>query len=58
MVDVAYVETFASPVSLETIKKTAAFKDMVLVKLGRLSVQPVKKKEFDTIVRMGRKSAG
>ena len=41
MVDVAYVETFASPVSLETIKKTAAFTDMVLVKRGRLSVQPV-----------------
>jgi predicted RNA-binding protein with PUA-like domain len=54
MVDVEYVETFDHLVSLETIKTTKALEDMVLVKQGRLSVQPAKKGEFDRIVRMGR----
>ncbi len=37
------------------IKSTRSFEDMVLVRHGRLSVQPVKKSEFDAIVRMGRR---
>ena len=57
MVDVEYVETFANLVSLEETKNTAALKDMVLVKRGRLSVQPVTKKEFEVITKMGRQRA-
>jgi predicted RNA-binding protein with PUA-like domain len=54
MVDVEHVETFDHLVPLEEIKATRALKDMVLVKQGRLSVQPAKKSEFERIVRMGR----
>ncbi len=52
MVDVQYVESFDELLSLERIKDTKSLRDMVLVKQGRLSVQPVKKAEFDAIVRM------
>ncbi|MCZ6918660.1 MAG: EVE domain-containing protein [Gemmatimonadetes bacterium] len=52
MVDVQYVESFDELLSLERIKDTKSLRDMVLVKQGRLSVQPVKQSEFDAIVRM------
>jgi predicted RNA-binding protein with PUA-like domain len=55
MVDVEFLEAFDRLVSLEEIKSTRSFEHMVLVKRGRLSVQPVKKSEFDAIVRMGRR---
>ncbi len=54
MVDVEYVATLERLVSLEAIKTTKALQDMVLVRQGRLSVQPAKKGHFDRIVRMGR----
>ena len=53
MVDVKFVKKLAKPVGLDEIKSTAALKEMVLVKQGRLSVQPVTKKEFDKILNMG-----
>lgn len=53
MVDVRLDDVFDSPVSLDDIKKTRSLKDMVLVNNSRLSVQPVTKKEFDTVVKMG-----
>ncbi len=53
MVDVKLDEIFETPVSLDDVKKTKSLKDMVLVNNSRLSVQPVTKKEFDTIVKMG-----
>ncbi len=40
------------PVSLVDIKKTAELKGMVLVNNTRLSVQPVKPSEWDTILQM------
>jgi len=52
--DVGYVSTFDSPVTLDTIKKTAALKDLLLVKQSRLSCMPIGKKEFDLIVKMGK----
>ena len=52
MVDVEFVEKFDREVGLPEIKAEAALSDMVLVKRGRLSVQPVKKEEFDHIVAM------
>src|SRR5437773_5736579 len=36
------------PVTLETIKKDKRLKDMALVRIGRLSVQPVAEKEWNT----------
>ena len=53
MVDIKAVLTFEVPVSLQRIKKIPELSDMVLVKNSRLSVQPVKKQEFDLVVKMG-----
>ncbi len=53
MVDVRYVKKFKAEVSLADIKARKSLKDMVLVNNARLSVQPVRKSEFDTIVKMG-----
>jgi predicted RNA-binding protein with PUA-like domain len=44
------------PVTLERIKGERALADMVLVKQSRLSVQPVRKPEFDAIVKLGGKA--
>jgi predicted RNA-binding protein with PUA-like domain len=41
-------------VGLPEIKARADLGEMVLVKRGRLSVQPVRKAEFDKITKMGR----
>ncbi len=54
MVDVGFVEKFVEPVSLPRIRESKALADMVLVNNSRLSVQPVRKSEFDRIVRWGR----
>lgn len=40
------------PVSLETIKKDKNLAEMALVRLGRLSVQPVTDKEFERIMEL------
>ena len=52
-VDVEYVETFPYFVALDRIRADAPLKDMVLLKHGRLSVQPVKQHEFERVVAMG-----
>ena len=54
MVDVEFVEKFQNEVTLPDIKSTTQLEEMVLVKRGRLSVQPVRKEEFDRIVEMGK----
>jgi len=54
MVDVGFVEKFSDVVPLPEIKSVTALKDMVLVNNSRLSVQPVRKAEYDRIVKMGR----
>jgi len=55
MVDIAFVETFAGTVSLETLKSTKGLETMVVTRKGsRLSVQPVTKAEYDIVVRLGR----
>ena len=57
MVDIGFVERFGSTVSLATLKSTAGLESMVVTKKGsRLSVQPATKKEFDIVVRLGRRS--
>jgi predicted RNA-binding protein with PUA-like domain len=56
MVDIRFVEKFPHVVSLETLKSTRGLEEMVVTKKGsRLSVQPVKKAEFDIVVKLGRK---
>lgn len=41
------------PVSLEDIKAETLLSEMVLLKIPRLSVQPVKEEEFSKVVEMG-----
>ena len=52
-VDVVAVMDFPTPVSLEDIKAEPALEDMILVNNSRLSVQPVLKKEWKLICKMG-----
>ena len=52
-VDLAAREAFATPVTLEAIKANPKLKEMALLRLSRLSVQPVAEAEFREIVRMG-----
>jgi len=55
MVDIRFVEKFPHIVSLETLKSAPGLEEMVVTKKGsRLSVQPVAKKEFEIVVKMGR----
>jgi predicted RNA-binding protein with PUA-like domain len=56
LVDLRFVEKFPETISLETLKETAGLEDMVVVQRGsRLSVQPVTKREYDIVVRLGRR---
>jgi len=52
-VDLVPVETFRTPVTLETIKQDELLQDIALVRQGRLSVMPLKPEEFDRIVALG-----
>lgn len=54
MVDVRGIEPLPRPVSLDEIKKNKALASMALVRLGRLSVQPVTPKEWETVLQMSR----
>lgn len=51
-VDIKAVEPVITPVSLEMCKKEPKLKDMILVNNTRLSVQPVRKAEWDLIRKM------
>ena len=52
MVDIKGVERLARQITLDEVKKTKGLENMALVRLGRLSVQPVTKAEFDTIRKL------
>jgi predicted RNA-binding protein with PUA-like domain len=52
-VDLEPVTALSRPVSLATIKATAALQDILLVRHSRLSVMPLTKAAFDAIVRLG-----
>lgn len=55
MVDVAFVEKFAQPVSLEKLRSTKGLDGMLLLQRGqRLSVMPVDAKHFDIVCKLGR----
>ena len=49
-VDLKTHKKLRNPVTLDTIKKDKRLKDMALVRIGRLSVQPVTDKEWDVIM--------
>ena len=51
-VDIAPEKPLARPVTLEEIKQNAKLKEMALLRLSRLSVQPVTSAQFDEILRM------
>lgn len=53
VVDVEPAYALKAPISLDDIKQQKAFAEMVLVKQSRLSVQPVRKAEFDALVKIG-----
>jgi predicted RNA-binding protein with PUA-like domain len=52
-VDAAPAWVLKSPVTLSRIKAEPSLKNIALVRLGRLSVMPLGKREFDTIVSLG-----
>jgi predicted RNA-binding protein with PUA-like domain len=55
MVDIRFVEKFPEIVSLAELKEAKGLADMVVVQKGsRLSVQPVTKKEFEIVLKLGR----
>ncbi len=54
-VDLAPEKALKRPVTLKEIKATPALMDMALIKLSRLSVSPVKKEEFELILKMSEK---
>lgn len=51
-VDLKPFKKLKSPVSLETMKKDKRLKDMALIRIGRLSVQPVTEKEWDVVMEL------
>ena len=57
-VDIRFVEQFPGIVSLETLKHTPGLEEMVVTKKGsRLSIQPVTKREFEIVTKLGRRRA-
>lgn len=52
LVDIEFVRKFDEQVGLPEIKARKGLSEMVLVRNSRLSVQPVRKKEFETVLKM------
>ena len=57
VVDLAAKKALKHPVSLAQIKNDRALAEMALLKQSRLSVMPVRKAEFDRIVKLGSRPA-
>lgn len=57
MVDIKAVKALARSVTLEEIKKTKSLAQMALVRLSRLSVQPVTAKEYELVLKMADSSS-
>jgi predicted RNA-binding protein with PUA-like domain len=51
-VDLKVYKKLKKPVTLETIKKDKRLAAMALVRIGRLSVQPVSDKEWDAVMEL------
>ena len=52
MVDMAFVKKFKRVIGLPQIKAEPSLKNMVLLRIGRLSVQPVSSAEFKVICQL------
>ena len=50
--DVKAIKKLKNPVSLDQIKENNKLKNIALVKQSRLSVMPLKKTEWDIIIKM------
>jgi predicted RNA-binding protein with PUA-like domain len=57
MVDLRAVEALKRPVTLDEVKKTKGLEKMALVRLGRLSVQPVTSGEYDIVRKLAQAKA-
>jgi predicted RNA-binding protein with PUA-like domain len=56
MVDIKLEQIFDEPLLLDDLRSVAALKDMEVLRKGsRLSVQPVRKAEFDAVLQLARK---
>jgi predicted RNA-binding protein with PUA-like domain len=56
MVDLQFQQKFSAPLSLQSLRSVKALQRMELLRIGsRLSVQPVRKSEFETILRLATK---
>jgi len=53
VIDLKPYKRIKKPVSLEQVKADKRLKDMALVRLGRLSVQPVTEDEWNVIMELG-----
>jgi len=55
MVDLTYESSFGQPVTLAEIRGMPKLKDMLVIRKGqRLSIQPVTKAEFETVLKFAR----
>ena len=54
VVDLKPVKTLDNPVTLKQIKDEPRLKDIALIKQSRLSVMPIKKKEYDIILSLSK----
>lgn len=54
VVDLKPVISLKKPVTLQIVKSDNRLKDIALIKQSRLSVMPVKKKEYDIIISLGK----
>lgn len=54
-IDIAPVAALKHPVSLSTMKATPALKDMFLIRQSRLSVMPITKTEYNTLLKLSEK---
>jgi predicted RNA-binding protein with PUA-like domain len=52
-VDIKPMKKLKTPVSLDQIKKEKKLSQMALVRIGRLSVQPVTEEEWNLVMKMG-----
>ncbi len=51
-VDLAFREALPRPVTLDEVKRAPALRDMALVRISRLSVQPVTGREWNAVLRL------
>lgn len=52
-VELTYRREFENPVKLDDIKNNEGLKEISLIRQSRLSVMPLTKNEYDTILKMG-----